>query len=234
MSLQMQIRVLVSTSCCHLATGRDACEDAQKIYEDMEDIDRLTRQDFGAVLGSEEKKNRRPSLNIFYGLALAEALLFLLEKAYWQWKIVAGKLLTEVNEEYGFDESELHTVRRFFYDAYSQCVNGSVFDGLKMDFVTYSVELVQSSGLESCHGELTGTRVLSALVNSDRFAEETLRAIGTMSDVVEKLIEMLNWKNHHEQEIRRAAAEIITKLVRKNRNCIRVGYENLALRLLGS
>nr|ABK25048.1 unknown [Picea sitchensis] len=88
-----------------------------------------------------------------------------------------------------------------------------------MDFVTYSVELVQSSG---GHGELTGTRVLSALVNSDRFAEETLRAIGTMSDVVEKLIEMLNWKNHHEQEIRRAAAEIITKLVRKNRNCIRV------------
>jgi hypothetical protein len=89
-------------------------EDAQKIYEDMEDINRLTRQYFDAVLGSEEKKNQRPSLNIFYGLALAEALLFMLEKAYWQWKIVTGKLLTEVNEEYGFDESELHTVCVFY------------------------------------------------------------------------------------------------------------------------
>lgn len=77
-------------------------------------MDRLIRQHFGQIAGSEEKKNRRPALNIFYGLALAEALLFLLEKAYWQWKIVAGKLLTEVNEEYGFDESELPTVRRFF------------------------------------------------------------------------------------------------------------------------
>ena len=103
-----------------------------------------------------------------------------------------------------------------------------------MDFVTYSVELVQSSGTRVLSGEMTGTQVLSGLVNNDRFAEETLRAIGTMSDVVEKLIKMLNWKNHHEQEIRRAAAEIITKLARKNRNCIRVGYENLALRLSGS
>eukprot|EP00253_Pinus_taeda_P012890 PITA_12890 len=180
---------------------------------------RLSGQNFGSVSGNEHKKNRKLALNIFYGLALAEALLFLLEKAYWQWKIVAMKLLTEVNEEYGFDDSELHTVRRFFYDAYSLCVKGSVFDGLKMDFVTYSAELVQSDG---GHGQRTGTRILCALVNSDRFAEETLRAIGTMSEVVERLIEMLNWSNHHEQEIRRAAAEIITKLVRTNRNCIRV------------
>jgi hypothetical protein len=182
-------------------------------------LDRLTRQNFGQVSGNEHKKNRNLALNIFYGLALAEALLFLLEKAYWQWKIIARKLLPEVNEEYGFDDSEVHTVRRFFYDAYSQCVKGSVFDGLKMDFVTYSVELVQSNG---AHGQRTGTRILSVLVNSDRFSEETLRAIGTMSDVVERLIEMLNWNNHHEQEIRREAAVIITKLVRTNRNCIRV------------
>eukprot|EP00253_Pinus_taeda_P007930 PITA_07930 len=181
-------------------------------------LDRLARQDYGVVSGS-DKKNRRSALNIFYGLSLAEALLFLLEKAYWQWKIIAGKLLTEVNEEYGFDTSEFHTVRRFFYDVYSQCVNGSVFGGLKMDFVTYSMELLQSSG---GHGQIMGARVLSALANNDRFAEETLRAIGRMSDVVERLIEMLNWKNHHEQEIRRAAAEIICKLVRKDRNCIRV------------
>jgi hypothetical protein len=103
-----------------------------------------------------------------------------------------------------------------------------------MDFVTYSVELVQSSGTRVLSGELAETRVLFVLVNSDRFAEETLRAIETMSSVVEKLIEMLNWKNHHEQEIQRAAAKITTKLARKNRNCICVGYENLALRLLGS
>jgi len=43
-----------------------------------------------------------------------------------------------------------------------------------------------------------------------------------MRDVVERLIEILNWRNHQEQEIRRAAAEIISKLVKKNQNRIRV------------
>ncbi len=70
--------------------------------------------------------------------------------------------------------------------------------------------------------QLTGARVLSVLANKDQFAEETLRAIGTMRDVVERLIEILNWRNHQEQEIRRAAAEIISKLVKKNQNRIRV------------
>lgn len=179
---------------------------------------RLARQDFGLDSGR-DTKNRKSALNIFYGLALAEALLFLLEKAYWQWRVIARKLLSEVNAEYGFSRSELRTVRRFFYDTYSRCVNGSVFDGLKMEFVSYSMELLQSSAVDL---QLTGARVLSVLANKDQFAEETLRAIGTMRDVVERLIEILNWRNHHEQEIRRAAAEIISKLVKKNQNRIRV------------
>lgn len=179
---------------------------------------RLARQDFGLDSGR-DTKNRKSALNIFYGLALAEALLFLLEKAYWQWKIIAQKLLSEVNAEYGFSRSELRTVRRFFYDTYSRCVNGSVFDGLKMEFVSYSMELLQSSAVDL---QLTGARVLSVLANKDQFAEETLQAIGTTRDVVARLIEILNWRNHHEQEIRRAAAEIMSKLVKKNQNRIRV------------
>jgi len=179
---------------------------------------RLSTQDFGIDFGG-ETRNRKPALNIFYSLSLAEALLFLLEKAYWLWMIIARKLLTEVNAEYGFSHSELLTVRRFFYDTYSRCVNGSVFDGLKMEFVSYSMDLLQSCGGDR---QVTGARVLSALANKDQFAEQTLRAIGTMRDVVERLIEILNWKNHHEQEIRRAAADIISKLVKKNQNRIRV------------
>lgn len=41
----------------------------------------LAKQDFGQDLGS-DIKNRKLGLNIFYGLALAEGNLFLLEKAY--------------------------------------------------------------------------------------------------------------------------------------------------------
>eukprot|EP01018_Ginkgo_biloba_P010955 Gb_30560 [translate_table: standard] len=181
---------------------------------------RLLKQNYGHIESGElEKKNRNSALNIFYGLSLAEALLFLLEKAYWEWKITAGKLLEEVNTECRLDRHGLHTIRRFFYDAYSQCVNGSVFDGLKMDLVSFSVDLLQSN---VSNAQLTGARVLSEFVRNERFAEETLRTMGTMEEVVERLIEMLNWKNHHEQEIRKAAAVIVSRLVRKNRNCLRV------------
>ncbi|GLJ31151.1 hypothetical protein SUGI_0624170 [Cryptomeria japonica] len=179
---------------------------------------RLAEQDFGVVSGS-DKKNRRSALNIFYGLSLAEALLFLLEKAYWQWKIIAGKLLVEVNQEYGFDPPEVPAVRRFFYDAYFRCVNGSVFDGLKMDLVSFSVELLKSG---SAHGQVTGARLLSSFLKDRRFEQETLRTIGAMPDLVGRLVEMLNWRNPREQEIRRAAAEIISCLVKEKRNSLRV------------
>ncbi|KAH9322445.1 hypothetical protein KI387_017084 [Taxus chinensis] len=181
---------------------------------------RLAGQNYGVDSGS-DITNRKSALNVFYGLSATEALLFLVEKGYWQWKVRGQKLLDEVNEEYGFDSGEVATVRRFFYDAYSRCVNGSVFDVLKMDLVSFSVELLKSS---SAHGQLTGARVLSAFVNDGRFAEETLRSIGIMQDVVERLVEMLNWKNRHEQHIRKAAAEIVYNLVKKNRNSLRVAW----------
>jgi hypothetical protein len=36
-------------------------------------------------------------------------------------------------------------IRRFFYDAYSRCVNGSVFDGFKMDMVIFAMDLLVSN-----------------------------------------------------------------------------------------
>ena len=155
---------------------------------------RLVTLHYAADSGS-DTNNPKSALRMFYGLSFAESFLFLLEKAYLQWRISARKLLTEVNDDYGFNRSELGTVQRFLYHTYSRCLNGSVFDGLKMKFVSYSVELLQCSCRD---GQLRGARVLSALANNKRFAEETLRLIGTMRDVVERLIEMLNFKDDQE------------------------------------
>eukprot|EP00253_Pinus_taeda_P006950 PITA_06950 len=180
---------------------------------------RLVRQQYYNGNSGSDTKNLKPALKVFYGLSLAESFLILLEKAYWLWKIIAGKLLTEVNREHGFNDPELAIVRRFLYDTYSRCVHGSIFDGLKMQFVSHSVELLLSC---SGDGQLMGARVLSALASNEKFAEKTLRTIGTMREVVERLIDMLNFKNDHEEEIRKAAAQIISKLVENKRNCIRV------------
>ncbi|RHN64138.1 hypothetical protein MtrunA17_Chr4g0065861 [Medicago truncatula] len=60
---------------------------------------KLVRHDFGEVTNRDTgKRNCRSALYTFYSLALAEALSFLIEKAYWEWQVSYCKLLEEVND----------------------------------------------------------------------------------------------------------------------------------------
>ncbi|KAK6117281.1 hypothetical protein DH2020_048975 [Rehmannia glutinosa] len=171
---------------------------------------KLVKRDYGDVeKGDSDKRNRKSALIIFYSLALAEALLFLLEKAYWEWKVSVKKLLESVNDECELGDSGLISIRRFFYDAYSKCVNGSIFDGLKMDMVTFAMELLDSNSPDE---QLVGARILRKFSISPRFSEDTLQKIGISLSVIERLVEMLNWKDHEEEEIRYSSAEILSKL----------------------
>ncbi|MBA0664617.1 hypothetical protein Goklo_004585 [Gossypium klotzschianum] len=181
---------------------------------------RLVNHNYGEVQkGDSDKRNRQSALNIFYALALAEALLFLMEKAYWEWKVIYCKLLEEVNKECELGPSGMVSIKRFFYDAYSRCVNGSIFDGLKMDMVTFAIDLLASSSPDE---QLIGARILRQFAISARYSDDTLQKIGVNLSVVERLVEMLNWKDPQEEEIRRSAAEILSKLAGKRQNCLRV------------
>ncbi|KAI0512310.1 hypothetical protein KFK09_012949 [Dendrobium nobile] len=177
---------------------------------------RLVQQDYGEVSAAAdktEKQNRGPALNIFYSLALSEALLFLAERAYWEWKVSRCLLLEEANRECGLGPAGLVSVRRFFYDAYSRCINGSIFDGIKMDMVSFGEELLVSGSRDE---QLIGVRILL------RFADKAMRRIGASVAVMERLVEMLNWKSSGEEEIRTAAAVVVSKLAGKKQSGIRV------------
>ncbi|XP_059632584.1 uncharacterized protein LOC132275183 [Cornus florida] len=181
---------------------------------------KLIKHNYGEVAkGDTDKRNRRSALTIFYALALAEALLFLLEKAYWEWNVIYCKLLDEVNKECELGPSGMVSIRRFFYDAYSRCVNGSIFDGLKMDMVSFAMDLLDSNSPDE---QLIGARILRKFALSDRFFDDTLQKIGVNLSVMERLIEILNWKDQKEQEIRESAADILSKLAGKKQNSLRV------------
>nr|GEU78483.1 armadillo-type fold protein [Tanacetum cinerariifolium] len=165
------------------------------------------------------KINRKAALSIFYGLALAEAMLFLLEKAYWEWNVMYKKMLEQANEDLELGHTGMVSVRRFFYDAYSKCVNLSIFDGLKMDMVSFAMELLNS---DSSDEQLIGVRIFERFTTNSRFSEDTLQKIGITISVVERLVEMLNWKDPQEEEIRMSAGKIIVKLVGKKQNALRV------------
>jgi len=181
---------------------------------------KLIIQNYGEIeKGDTDKRNRKAALSIFYGLALAEASLFLLEKIYWEYKVIYHKLLDKVNAECDLGSSGIIPVRRFFYDAYSKCVNGSIFDGLKMDMVTFAMELLGSNSPDE---QLMGALILQRFAMSQRFSDDTLQKIGITFSTVERLIEMLNWKEPQEEDIRIAAADILSKLAGKKQNSLRI------------
>lgn len=181
---------------------------------------KLIKQDYGEVEKEDtDRRNRKSALNIFYSLALAEALLFLMEKAYWEWKVYFWKLLEEVNKECELGPAGMVSVKRFFYDAYSKCVYGSIFDGLKMDMVSFAMELLGSNSPDE---QLSGALILRKFAMSPRFSDDTLQKIGTNISVMERLVEMLNWKNVEDEEIRLSSAEILSKLAGKKQNALRV------------
>ncbi|KAF8401618.1 hypothetical protein HHK36_012564 [Tetracentron sinense] len=180
---------------------------------------RLIPHNYGEVANDPDTKNRKPALDIFYSLASAEALLFLLEKVYWEWKLIYCKLLEEVNKECDLGNSGLVSIKRFFYDAFSRSVNGSIFDGLKMDMVSFAMDLLAS---DSSDEQLIGARILRKFANSSQFSHDTLQKIGISISVIERLVEILNWKDPQEEEIRRSAAEILIKLAGKKQNSLRV------------
>ncbi|KAJ1298819.1 hypothetical protein BS78_01G482800 [Paspalum vaginatum] len=179
---------------------------------------RLVHQHYGG--SPEARTNRRSALDIFYGLALAEALLFLVEKALWQWRVGHHRLLERVAGECHLATAcGAVAVRRFFYDSYSRCLNGSIFDGLHMDLVSYADDLLTAGSHDE---QRLGASILVALVESDRFADATLRKIGTSATTVERLIEMLSWKNASEKDVRRSAAVVVFMLTGRKLNALRV------------
>ncbi|KAL6901852.1 hypothetical protein ACP4OV_004728 [Aristida adscensionis] len=179
---------------------------------------RLAHQHYGG--SAEARTNRRSALDIFYGLALAEALLFLVEKSLWEWRVGHGRLLECVARDCHLTTAcGAAAVRRFFYDSYSRCLNGSIFAGLHMDLVSYADDLLTAGSHDE---QRLGAGILVALAESDRYADATLRKIGTSAPTIERLIEMLSWKNASEKDVRRSAAVVVSMLTGKKLNALRV------------
>ncbi|KAH7280391.1 hypothetical protein KP509_37G065300 [Ceratopteris richardii] len=174
---------------------------------------RLRHHDFARETEVDSKYNHSSALFIFYSLATFEALVFLLERCYWQYQITVRKILVRVNEMCGLSSQDLGTTRRFFYEVYSQCLTESIFEGLKMDMVDYALTWLQS---EIPGEQLGGLRVLIIFSSKKEFAEDTLRTLTVRQGSIERLVEMVTWNNPSEHDIRRAAANLLCIMVKSN------------------
>ncbi|CAH2079207.1 unnamed protein product [Thlaspi arvense] len=180
---------------------------------------KLIKQDYGGSDLKPKSTNLHAALTLFYSLALAEALLFLAEKVYWEWMISVFKILEKVNKECGLESFGTDSVRRFFYNAYSRSLNGSIFDGLKMDMVDFTMELLLSNSPDE---QLIGAEILCRFSSHENYSVDTLQKIGTNLEITERLVEMLNWRNKNQEVMRMSSAEILSRLASKKQNSLRV------------
>ncbi|KEH32225.1 hypothetical protein MtrunA17_Chr4g0065901 [Medicago truncatula] len=102
-----------------------------------------------------------------------------------------------------------------------------------MDMVSFAMDLLASNSPDE---QLIGARVLRQFSISAPFSENTLQKIGIDISVVERLVEMLNWTYHKEEEIRLSSAETLSKLGGMKQNSLRIaailGAMELILSLL--
>ncbi|GJM95540.1 hypothetical protein PR202_ga12287 [Eleusine coracana subsp. coracana] len=153
---------------------------------------RLARQDFGDAL--EARTNRRSALDIFYALALVEALLFLAERAAWEWEVGHGRLLERVARDCRLGGAQgILAVRRFFYDAYSRSIEGSVLTPSRAKAVQRALQVLKM--LCDTTGT-TGTQLRREVAHIV-FTFSNIRAVLKLSNVV---------------ELRRLGAEVLTRL----------------------
>lgn len=85
-----------------------------------------------------------------------------------------GRLLERVACDCRFKgDSGILAVRQFFYDRYSRCIEGSVFDGLCMILVSFTLEFMVCGSRDDKDGA-------------------TMRWINVAWDAMERLVEMMN------------------------------------------
>ncbi|KAF0906433.1 hypothetical protein E2562_011431 [Oryza meyeriana var. granulata] len=149
----------------------------------------------GAPAGGDARnKNAYYALMLFYVLALSEAVIFLVERAYWEWVLSYRRLVETVSGECDLGDAGAVPIKRFFYRAFSRSVEGGILDGTRMDLVSFAVELLSS---DSGDEQLIGAHILRSSITNHDSAKRTRR-------------------------IRALAAEVVLRLAGKRRNLIRV------------
>lgn len=184
---------------------------------------RLVFHDFlggGASASNDLNETVVRSLYAFYVMAFLEAFFFLVEKTYWEYKISYQGLFERVDKEAELKGECVETIRSFFYKVYSRSLAISVFAGLEMDLVSYSMELLQNDDEKEVLGS---SRILKTFVERQHASHgDTLRRIGIKPGAIDRLVEMLAWHHQDEEEVRLNSAAIVKALVSSTRNGSRV------------
>ncbi|KAG2570360.1 hypothetical protein PVAP13_7KG075500 [Panicum virgatum] len=168
---------------------------------------RLSRQDYveTAHQGSSDHKSIRGSLNLFYGLVLAQGLSSLL--AYTMIATDVQQVL-KLSMTYQLGSSGVQIIKRYMLDTYMKCSGGSVREAMNMDMVSFAMEMVRSNSVAD---RLVGVRILDRILSVHKYRGLALMRLRASSDTVATVVSMLGLKNktREEENTRGYAANVV-------------------------
>uniref|UniRef100_A0A0E0FUQ2 Uncharacterized protein n=1 Tax=Oryza nivara TaxID=4536 RepID=A0A0E0FUQ2_ORYNI len=168
---------------------------------------RLKRQDYVDPIyqQNDDHKNIRWSLNIFYGLALSQCIVYFLVS------ILANPLkrMLRVGLTYKLGFWGVLSLARYVEECLLKCVSGDLRGAVSMDLVSFSNELLSSDSIEN---QLIGFRIVDHLLRSKMYKQRVLKKIRVSIGTIQMAVHMLSLKIDMDTDTRGHAARVLLEL----------------------
>ncbi|XP_052164154.1 uncharacterized protein LOC127781246 isoform X2 [Oryza glaberrima] len=168
---------------------------------------RLKKQDYVDPIyqQSDDHKNIRWSLNIFYGLALSQCIVYFLVAIF----AFSSKRVQRVGLTYKLGFWGVLCLARYVNECFQKYVSGDLRGAVSMDLVSYGKELVSSDSMDD---QLVGFRILDHLLRSDMFKQRVLKKIRVSIGTIQMAVHMLSLKIDMDTDTRGHAARVLLEL----------------------
>ncbi|XP_002447430.2 uncharacterized protein LOC8065967 [Sorghum bicolor] len=193
-----------------LSTGFTSAQFAAAITSVVLAVLRLSRQDYvePADQSSSDHKSIKGSLNLFYGLVLAQGVSNFLADTMLP---VDVRRVLKLSMTYQLGHSGVLVIKRYMLDTYMKCSGGRVREAMDMDLVSFAMEMARSTSVAD---RLVGVRVLDRVLSVDKYRGLALMRLRASIDTVGSVIAMLGLKNKttEEEDTRGHAANVVLEL----------------------
>jgi hypothetical protein len=204
-----------------LSLGRNLCKTSASIVRLLRFIvpmvwialsfPHLLLQSFGDIGRSAEDINMKAALNLYYGLAVGQAMLSFIAINY---SYSRSKLLEDVAKAYGLNNPEdksCHKTMDLYYRHVKRiCRDEGIAKTLNMSLVTFAVKSLTSSDQEA---QKAGLTILHSLLEAGSCSsKEALLAVRDSPDATESLSGMIASTSDDEMLTRKMAAFVMSRL----------------------
>lgn len=171
---------------------------------------RLSRQDYvdPADQSSSDHKSIKGSLNLFYGLVLAQGVSSFLADTMLP---IDVRRVLKLSMTYQLGQSGVLIIKRYMLDTYMKCSGGRVREAMDMDLVSFAMEMARSTTVAD---RLVGVRVLDRVLSVEKYRGLALMRLRASIDTVGSVVSMLGLKNKttEEENTRGHAANVVLEL----------------------